>query len=86
MPNNLLQMPPATPMMNPMMNMNMFGQPLYSGQPHWNEDPKSIPTPLSGQLHKENGEDWQQLPPQGPNPAFANMTPYNQHDTEPKDR
>lgn len=84
---NLLQMSPmpTNPMM-PQPNMNMLGQPIYSGQPHWNEDPKSIPTPLSGQAMKENGEDWPQLPPQGPNPDFANKTPYNHLDTEPKEK
>lgn len=66
-----------------MMNM-AHGQPIYPPQLHWNEDPRSVPTPLSGSEFKERGEDYVAPAPVGPNPMFMGE-PYNKDDKEPKD-
>lgn len=77
--NSFLQMQDQQQMMN-----MVHGQPIYPSQLHWNEDPRSVPTALSGREFKERGEDFMAVTPVGPNQTLKGE-PNKMEEKEPKD-
>ena len=72
--------------------VKMNKAPVWSGQPHWNEDPHSIPTPLSGTpyltstqarfISENSTANMESREPHGDLGWHFNLDAYNKDDTE----
>jgi len=71
-------MPQQMPTQQSMAQSKTHG-PVYAGTLHWNEDPRSVPTPLSGGHPPQN--NYQSKEPKGQNPMYP-IPPFNKNDPE----